>query len=546
MGAQGEPPIPESPPQEPKLLGRKTTEQRAKEVWDLRKKYVNSQELADFLFGTNAREGSVARAAWERLQIKPGYQQEKERVKLLMRQVADNVFTAIQKRFEAEKNLTKENREKLKFVLNEFLNTVGVLGAASRLQKTPYSEQVREDTFATDELVNFKTILEQLRRLDVDELVDMVFEDQAHIDMLVEEINDKKGGMLDPENKGYHEHLQHLADFILGRQEEEKGSKPKSDFRKTAEAMLWQEIVRSMTFDQKQDLVQELLNRAEPREVKKFVARAIITGAMSQVDFEHMVAQQPQEFAKLGENFSDFVKGSVKAGERVREEIKNYVSQIEEPQIQSGISYYLTINNEGAETIGRVGAIAALVNTGLFICDRISRRKETGRSIIGAGVGGFFDAAKDKCVIGGLAAAAWASNVIHPWMEDWAYSASGDEKEKLAIHEAEKFLGEQNDYHSLALDYFVDNYDALLVKARHNERLGGEFELGKGDIKLTPEQIGQFGYDDAADAVGAIHKMFNYCVKVLKMRDGKKIDDSVKLAKFLQDLGEYSEEHSHG
>jgi hypothetical protein len=559
-------------PREPGQLGAELqTRAREQQLGEKRADYTKMEELERLLFGEpNTPEGSFVRTAWQRLQEKKGYTLEKQRLMLTMRQTADKIFAAMRKRIDAQGATQKETREKLD-ALDAYLQTVGGLGQALKVQKSPYltpgegGVQSTRDTMETEELLVLSRVAEYFQKLDVEELINMILEDQVYITMLVElhnvEGSDKaivdylpqgyrfieidKGkdgkpiGKLDPENKDHYRHnLKHLREFILGKPEE--GGKAKSGQRRMAETSLWLGIIRVMDFRQKHDLVETFLTEGTAKEAEDFITACVLAGVMSKEDVVHMAGEAKTDpespFKKLSPDIEKKVDRALASRARTQEQMQSVIDQTENIYIQNAANHYITFNNLVMGRVAEFGALTVVLNVILDVADRYRRRTETGREEgrAEAIAKGFADALKNRWVwVGAGAATTFGSKVFTgsytAWARALALRESKEEKEQTGRTREISFLREQIGNHPELDEYFLQHYDEYLEIARKRERETGTFDLQPGDVKLKPEEAGKLGYESAEAGTAVICRMFSISAKVFQQ------ENEINLAKFFAD-----------
>lgn len=551
-----------SPPNKPSLEQRLVEHLRAANVEALKKEFVSTDDLERIFCNGNA--GEMVSSASRRFERNRGWSLERENVKLSWRKYKERIFEAVIQRIERQEQLTGATREKLErlaapldALLQESERLTQTLAQSIKLRRTPYQDNATsdQDTMETAEMTALHDTMEAINKLDTDELVDMIFEDQVYLDMLIEERNNEPGGLLDRTHKHYRKHIDHLIDFIEGKTEADKLAKSK--FRKQSEAIIWQEIVRGLDFEQKRDLLAQYIEREGPEKARNFISKTIIVGAMSRHDVTHMLEEakaQPEsfhgeQFSKLGGGMDEFLRICVQGREEMIRDIREEVKQKEKPPIQNAIQHFVTFDKILGETVARLGVLTVLINSIVNISDGIVSRGPKESWMTGA-LSGIRNTLTDKYVIGGLAAAVIGSDIVYPWIEDFAHAPSSAEQEKIYRFRGEEYLHEQADNHHEIMDYFVENYDAMHDCAESNaiDEKRNSFDLWQGDLKehlkLTDGEARSFGYESADHAEAVLIKMFTMCAKVFKTARGEKLDKDDKLAQFLSERKIY-ETHQH-
>ena len=302
-----------------------------------------------------------------------------------------------------------------------------------------------------------------------------------------------------------------------------------------------------------------------------FIARCMMGGLVTRVEFTHMYKENKEKFAALGtiEQSDEFLKAAAVEKERVDAQLQNYAKQIETPQLRSFVTDLFSFNKLGVETIARCGAITAILNTALNIVDRWNESKE------GEGVGaillGVTDSLHDPYVLGGTAAAIAGYDYVIPggFVRDWVNAPDKGEIEHLARNRDYRYLREMRENRHEVTDWFVDHYAALRSTAQErvgqnwrNPRTGegGDKDKEKRDwirkeedlypedligekapeeIRITAAEAKQMGYDTPEQAMIPIIRMFNICTKVFAE---DKLDTQDKLEDFLVKSEVYDKE----
>lgn len=500
----------------------------------------------------DSTQNPFARNVWERLQAMPGYEKEEAQIMFLLSQKANEIFAVMRKKLEAQAATEEQTRDRLD-ALDAYLRTIGIVGQAVKMQRSPYVEEgaVRRasaEVLEVDEAVLLRRFAEYLNSIDVEELINMVLEDQRYIDILIE----NQSAQHEPLDQ--HD-LTRLRRFILGMPEKlDDGTegKEKSENRKITEVTLWLEIVRSLSLTEKRNLVGTFLNEGTVQQAEDFVFACVIGGVISREDvLSHMYGEE--EFArKLGPDFPKKLDEAVAMREGAKKSMAAAVDRVEHVYIQNFANHFLTFNNLVMGRVAELGVLTAGVNLILDVQERIGRRKETNRneSIPKAIALGIRDTVANGRFWLGIGEALLGSNFVYPWIGSAIRAPSADEKEARGLYQEREFLRAEIQTHPEVEDYFVDHYDDYLtIAARnfHNENpkqkkgeKRGSFDLYPGDIEMTEEQAGKLGYRNAAAAIAAFHRMFKIAAKDLKL------GNSMKLERYLaENVWEAPDQHRH-
>lgn len=547
-----------------------------RQIGDVRGRFTSMEEIKRILFGA---PGSAAQEVWEKAEqsrSKERYRVERERLLHDMKKAAEGIFAAMKKRLEAQAATQQETRDKLQ-ALDAYLRTVGVVGQAVKMQKSPYMPltgeagvQSSKDFMETEELVTLSRFSEYLAALNVDELIDMVLEDQAYITMLTELHNvegsnkamldflpkaegknlelvdvdyDKDGkriAKLDPANPKYQHNLQHLCRFILGKPEE--GGKEKSKTRRKAETPMWLEIVRSMDFRQKRDLAATVIAEGTIEQTDDFFSACLVAGVMSKEDAIAMKGETEKDkespFIKLPEDFEKRVDIALAARKDLQAAMEDAVDQIENVRPGNFLMKYGTFNNFVLSRVAEFGALTVVLNVFLDICDRYRRRTEPGRNEgrIEALAKGGVDALQNWRTWAGAGAIGAAVYGISPGtVEDMLSGESRESKEKRAESEQMEFLRAEIQGHPELDKYFLDHYDEYVEIARRNEAEKGKFALYPGDIKVELDKAVELGYSKKKD----VKEMTD-----AEKRDAVETATAVMLRLFMICAGEFRQSSS--
>lgn len=560
------------PPQQPNSPSRDIQAleaHRTQTEWAALREEFTSPEAIARLF--DAPTGELARAAWERLKFDTElYEEQRQQVTDMIRILAGKIFDSYKAKLDERAKVTDETREELRDLGQQVFDYVEEIGERIKVRETPYSREAAEDVFSTHELLEMRSVMENLLRLDVDELVTMVQEDQVYIGMLIGQ-GEEESLLQPPEaedspalQEAYQNNLEVFMNFILGKpepapEETEKEPKPKSDFRIMSEKLLWQEIVRDMNYRQKQDLVLKFLQKSGDTEAecaeqtKWFIGRAIIAGVMTRSELSQMYHEKDKPdtpahiqdlFKRLGDDFDEFLKASVAVKAQIEDQVAQAAAYIEEgPPIRNAVEYFFTFNKFGGETIARLGAVTAIVNGILCISDRITGKPDD-ESYVTAVMRGIGDAVTDKYVIGGVAAAAVGAEIVYPYMRSLAYSPSGEEEKLIAESREKRFLKEQAANHEELFGYFIDIYPELIERGKENAAKSDEgvVDITMEDVKdiakrlNMPIEAGKFGFPNERLAAATIVRMFTACAKTFEC------ETQAQMEKFLADERIYGHE----
>lgn len=493
-----------------------TAERRAEEE---KGRQLSLTDVERVIFGApESKEGSYARDAWERLMAKKGYETEKERIMLSMRQAAEKVFAAMEKRIRARRELRQATVEQLD-EFQSYLRTVGVIGQAVKMQITQHSDAASVGPKSHGEVVEIEEIMildqmaSKLNSLDVEELVDMVLEDQEYITMLAEttEVSGKsvadclpqgyelrgayyvgdqplpgnRVGLLKPPdphnpdkpgNPDYHKHLGKLRRFILGLPEE--GGKEKSDQRRVVESTLWMNIVRNLTHDVKRDLIATFLKEGTREEAMSFINSCVIAGVMSRDELlgaggiyeerndEH--SKYRELFAKLGKDFPEQIDRAIKQRDEVREEMAGFYDRIENVYHDNMLKDFGTFNNLLAGRLMDIGTLTVLANVITSLAGAFTD-KQPGETFVQTLGKGLKSIVKNEYIPVGAAIVAGSAEVIWPWMRSAVLKPSSAEKAKGEQRAGVEFFRKQTNDKPEAVDYFIGNYENLLAYAKRRE-----------------------------------------------------------------------------
>lgn len=513
--------------------------------------------------------GEMLRSAIDRLKTDE-YLKQAERVRILLSQQWSRIVDTLVEKAKDEAKIHGDARKELGDLgrkLENYKISFETYALNFKGLHTPYADQNgKGDTFDMEELVEFEKWAQSLRGLNPAELIDMLEQNTVYENTLLvlqdrgeENKFDKETfKQVDFQNP---EAVEHFMEFILGNDETKEGKIEKSRFRTQTEYMLWMEIVRRLGYEEKKTLVLTFLEKKGGQTTKEFIARCMMGGLMTRVEFTHMYKKNKDKFAVLGpENqFDEFLKAAAVEKERVDAQLQDYAKQIQTPQLRSFVTYLFSFNKLGVETIARCGAITAFVNTALNIIDRWNESKE------GEGVGaillGVTDSLHDPYVLGGTAAAIAGYDYVVPggFVKDWVNAPDAGEIEHLARNRDYKYLREMRENRHEVTDWFVGHYEGLRSTAEErrgqnarNPRTGEGGDTDKNgvwkreeadlypedlvgekapeEIRITAAEAKKMGYDTPEQAMIPIIRMFNICTKVFAEN---KLDTQDKLKNFL-------------
>lgn len=530
----------------------------------------STRNLGNFISSTVSAYGSVARDAAERVTDNEGYARLKGHMVDMLRADRARRMEEIERRIKEREKILKESckaqtalcksidlpgTQKDLTALSASAEVYKTAAELARMQNNPYSEKPEEEVLETKELVRLRSSYACLERLNTEEWVDTMVEDAEFTDMLQEA---QKNALIDLGDQ----ELEHLMNFILGRPEPEHdaeqrlGLKEKSGDRQQFEVFLWVEIVKRLDFRQKIDLVETFLEQEGADAAKKFIAQAIVAGAMNRLEVTEMLKDDKRGAdiaAKFGQNFQDFddyLKGAAIAKGDVADAADNYAKRIERPQIQNAAAYFFTFDKMIGETVGRLGALTAVLG-GLTDVLTAVRDKKPNDSWGATITKGFKDALTDPYVIGGAATAYIGSNIVWPYGKEMINKPGGAEKELLEKHGEEKYLTDIAKNRHEVMDALVPRYDDFLAIAKKNLDDGKTGPDGKkryssdiwpDDIRLTDEEAGKMGCRNTNEAKVLLIRLFGACSKVLRLKGDEKIDSAQKLKAYLS---EHDPSHKH-
>lgn len=574
------------PPKSPEGQIQAAAEARRKsEFNDLAGKYVSLKEVMGFLGPQDNPVNEFARKAWERNQQNEGYTTMLQRIKLALSNKAREVFNAMGE-YCRKRGRTVEETAKHLEALDAYLRMTGAITQSVKMVESPYSEHAPRrqpragmEILETNEAVMLSHFADALEMLKTDELLDMIVEDQKYITMLIEQhwqmgkgigdfdpntaeghyelvdvdtvpVLDADGNpeknpdetfkikpieKLNPANPKYLANQRALRDFILGKKENTERypeARERSEMRKSAERVLWLNIVRNMNYEQKEDLVRAFLEpgtKQSTEEAKDFIDSCIISGVLTRDDAAKMYSRGAIS-RRFGPDYPEHLTAAVSARKEAKDRMAKAVRNLENPKIPSAIANFLQFDKFAVSRLIDFGFLTALINTVMDISEGLneSERGVKGR-IVGFGKG-ILKAASDRWVLFGLGELAVGTDYVVPWIKSAVYAPSGDEREhKQMYQEAQMIRGELTGHPAMAR-YFASQFTALKTLAERNETNGKSKELYPGDVKISEQQAHDMGYPNAEIASAAVQRIFKICTKDLKDRN---LNDSKALMAFF-------------
>lgn len=554
-----------------------------------REKYIRQfGEIVDGVIAPTTPLSGMLKDAVDRLRANEGYMQQVDWVRASLRDVGQKLVDAAIARERAllgAKKLTVERLRELETtVLSGSTQKFKSMGESFKIRRTPYEDATKEsspDVMETEELMLFGEWVSKMQSVDGGELIDMLQDDAEFFQMMAEEQDSVESGLLcppEPPAEGasqqeldefdrrqefYKGNMKKLVQFILGVTPE-KQQPEKPTLRKTAENIVWQEIVRSLDLGQKSGLIKAyfLETKDDVAKTRTFIASCIITGVMTREELLRMKespdATVRETIEKLGPDFDKFLVDAVNAKDLLRGQIQLIVGSAEMKPIMRGTLSFATFACSFpvvfADTLGRTwGAATALVNAIGCITDRINARGEG--STMGAIALGCKDAVLNPYVIGGTAAAIVATNIVYPWWGDWIRSPSSGEKEKIGRYREMEFMRNLYNDKPKAMDYFVAHYESYLKSARvrQNEEVENprthqkeprKFDIYPGDLtredltasasnpanpeRITPKIAGESGFKSPREMEAAMIRLFGICTRAFEneqLTHADKLDD---------------------
>jgi hypothetical protein len=521
---------------------------RKDEFQNFRDRFSGLTEVEAILFNrpVDTPENQFACNAFDRLDNMPKYSQEREKIMLLMRRTAEKVFKALSDKYSKQGEIVDATRGELGELADEFYRHMLAVGQANKTINSPYTySPEREDTiessdqiFELNEIVLMRTAMESYAQLDAEEIIAMSTEDHGFVTMLIQERNlgewaldpneeEDKLDPRDPDKDKYEHNLKHLRTFILGHPTED--GKEKSKDRKGAEAVLWLEIVRGLTTEQKKDLVGVFLPpNGTLLEAQDFIAASVMANVMTLEEVEHFT----RDYRQLGDNdFKKKLDAALAERNESMQEMAEAVDQIEHMRGQNFANEYLTFNNIVLGRVADLGMMTVAVNCILTVGDRIAKRSEPNRKeglakAFALGVG---DTLKNKWFWAGMGVAAVGTNLVYPWYKDVALAKSEEEKTNGKKYSAWKYLKQEvGDNHERG-DYLVENYNNWMrIAERHNSEGEGLVIYPDDLIEITPEEAGRLGCESVKKAQEEMAKLFVVCAVPLGKKDQGELDEYFK------------------
>lgn len=536
-----------SPGQQMRDVQDRLNEQAEQEAGN---KFISMEDVQEIIFGKPTGNGDYLAQVWTRLNVTPGYKQQKEWIVGQMRTIAHKMAEALGKRARGVDSVRADTAEKLDALMKNMMEKGGksalhgYFAATGRALNRDETYGLGEGPIQPKDVAALQAHVDAIAAMNVEEVIAVVFDSQDFIQMLKEQSSGAKDGMLDPANPKYQENLGKLCDLAAGKTM--PGEKPKSEFRKTAEGTLWLEILRSSSCRMHRDMIKMFLERNSFAQTQKFLADCMIAGAMDRKELLDMYDAQPDAMAKFGTRgeFDKFLKSAARIKVAVEDKAEKAAEEIQYPQTQSAVRNWLTFNFSFVELAGRCATLSAVFTAFTMITQKINESTDRSwKGLIAAGVEGAKDAVKSPHVIGGTALAAICANHVSGGRlaRKYIYGPSGGEKEKITQTSEGRFVDEIARNHHETYEYFADNYDRYLGIAKQNENNvnpkqkpdenRGVFDLYLGDVQLTDEQAGKLGYENKAEAIAVLHRLFNISAKVFKA------ENKQNLIKYLADRG---------
>jgi len=542
--------------------------QEKKAIDDLRREFTGGsrEKMEREYFGAESSDAVVIAATDRYNETDKAYQAEKMFAIAALRAAGEKLFAAKLKQMEAEGKTIAETRTQLGYLSKDFWEIVKGQQVQIKGRIPDFKDKARADTMNQQELMEFRAFAQLLESLSAGEMETMISENLPITIMLQEQDKGRPIGnpdykLLDKRDKSgqvresYQANLDALMHFIVG-DKVEAGDKEKSKVRQQGESLMWEAVVKGMNYEQKSDLVLHFCEKAKPAETQNFIRNCIVVNALSRKEVTQMQKDFPSEFAELFKsgnpgqdgqywgrtpqsNFDSFVTGAVQTKGAFAEVVAETIKGRESQSQKSGVRTFLNFRTEGGEMLFRLGALTALINGTFDIMDAITTRIENNQSIPGAIVSGLKTAAGNKYVWGGVAAAALGSEIVYPWMKDFAYSPSGKEKDIVFARTGQKFLKEQADNHSEVMDYMVKNFEGLRGMAKVNEqnKEKGFFDLYPSDLEppsrfaLPADFAGKAGFENDTQAKAAIIQTF---AVLSRTEESKGISTQTGLKSYLQ------------
>ncbi|MBP9718266.1 hypothetical protein KBD59_03150 [Candidatus Gracilibacteria bacterium] len=536
------------------------------------------------LFGDPDKDNETdheTQAAHDRYMNDPKYKELHRSVMVSVRNLAER-----QKREVKYKDETQEQiYDKTMLALNRLQTQLVTEGRSMKLRETKRArtdqgsvdgkiakEKINPDLEVMDyeELLTFKNRIEQLERVDANEVRSMLEEDADFTLMLFEQMSRDRvvtqvgtlkdtsvegmqkmqkdaQRMLSLENPNAVAHYKRLIGFISG--DDEQNNVSKSDFRHNAERPLWIEIVRNMKQDEKKFLVERFAVEKTPAAAKEFIQGSIAAGTIRVRDVMKwtMEAQQNPEssfFQTLDKPFLDSLDTLADMRRATKEDLQKHVEDMSKTNLDSAVGHYLTFNNFLYSRLMDIGALSMLVSLITNVSDRLNRRTEHTRNEgrIKAFVMGIKDGVINRSSIFGMTSAAIGMNGISPFFTKMMYAPSVKEKELVARnHDLVELDDMFSDRPQLAR-FMLNNFDDMHQRATQNKE--GTFPNNenekRGDFSLWPKDVMEYatidntlkcGYKDHVRFGSDVFHSFRILSKVVD------IHDKEKLEKYLTDNG---------
>lgn len=542
-----------------------------KEIAKLKAEYERfaARELDTAIYG-KPNAGKMAMDAHERINALQGNQDLQKGLRLTVINTMNKIFDAMAERAHKEGLNAAETRRRLQ-TLDGYMRTMGVMGQTTRLMNDAYAEtdgtrlRVQAEVMDEEESLQINKFADFIGRIDVDETLRMIEENQLYTSMLVEEMNAHSLSIADMDpNKGrqgpredskYYktdtmvlnkdrvrrldlanpncrpEYLKLIA-FIMG--DAEAGKPVKSANRKNVESMMWASIIRAMDIDQKKYLLETMAETRGVESAQNTITLCVVGGMMNVVDVNQLRANSRQ-LAGIKDSFMETLPAAVKKGNEYKERMRRAAERVRNPKIEC-MTDLLTFNNIALETVGRIGLVTALVNFGLAIAERVKKRREHSRheGLATAIAKGAFDGLTNGYAIGGAATAVFSFDAIYPFLSNIMHAPSQEEIAMLNRKKGVDFMKSNLSANRPLAEYFFAHYDGFCNIAETNksntnfkQKKGeerGAAELYIGDIHLTKDEAKKMGYASQAEAIGALIKLFTVSRTQLGLENQKQLN----------------------
>lgn len=517
----------------------------------------------------------------ERLLADDKYAQHREILKLQVRDLASKIFDGMYKRYMEQGLIIDRTHTELAALKSDVkLVFRAAMEQASKVED-PFGPDVKKATLDAPETLILEAFFDRLRRINVDELVDMV-DDAKEIVQHIRAQRKPREKEFDPqpphedkpealeEYKKQMQYIEHLAFYILGKDHEDDNNQ-KSKFRRQAEDLLSMEAVKTMQWTEKRELVARITELEGGAKAQTVVTQMVINGSLTREEVLHMVkdaALKPgtrygNVFKELGteQEIKDRLTGAVIIRSSVQEEAQQYAEQLFQTSGASFITKNFTFNTALAETGTRCLAIASAINFYLIVSDRWNAREKFHEGKMAALVSGCMEAVKDPYVIGTAAASAAASNFIYPWARNWLYEPNEIEQKQRNYSTEERRLRENAGNRHEFVEALEGRYDEMAKTAKRNvevviPNLSSEdprreklippfFFFDDAALKVTPEQAGEWGFHTVKAAQVELARTFKFTYIDKKLQDQDALRGYLTKEKIWEDHERaQSEDHS--